>query len=293
MVRGRLTTKNGLPIESTLAPEQRENNSLRRELNLTWTNTLAANNQIISGRWHANNAAAEISVESGMAEKLQLALGDTLGFAVGDQTLAARITSIRSVKWDSMQPNFFVIFAPGQLDGMPANYIASVYIPPAQTGLLPEFVKAFPGVTVIALDKLIANLEAVFNQIISAIQLLLGFLLAAGLAVVIATLLASLDARQQEAVLLRTLGAQRAYLSKSLSSEFIILGSLSGLLASICAEVAMAVIARRLFELPAQLHPWLWILLPATGAAIVGVTGWLLTRSITYIPPMQSIRALN
>jgi len=293
MVRGRLTTKNGLPIESTLPPELRDTNSLRRELNLTWTATLPANNQILAGRWQGSHASAEISVESGMAEKLRLALGDTLGFTIGDQTLAARITSIRSVKWDSMQPNFFVIFAPGQLDSLPANFIASVYIPATQSGILPEFVKAFPSVTVIALDKIIANLEAVFKQIISAIQLLLGFLLAAGLAVVVATLLASLDARQQEAVLLRTLGAQRAYLTKSLSSEFIVLGLLAGLLASLCAEVAMAVIAQRLFELPLKLHPGLWVLLPVAGAVVVGTTGWLVTRHITRVPPMQSIRALN
>ena len=293
MVRGRLTTKNGLPIESTLPPGSRDNNSLRRELNLTWTNTLAANNHIVAGRWHANHAAAEISVESGMAEKLQFALGDTLGFAIGDQTIAARITSIRSVKWDSMQPNFFVIFAPGQLNKMPANYIASVYISPAQTGLLPELVKTFPGVTLIALDKLIANLEAVFNQILGAIQLLLGFLLAAGLAVVLATLLASLDARQQEAVLLRTLGAARAYLAKGLWSEFVVLGLLAGLLASVCAEVAMAVIADRMFDLAPQFHPWLWGVLPVTGALLIGTSGWLTTRHITRVPPMQSLRALS
>ena len=293
MVRGRLSSKNGLPIESTLPPEQRDNNSLRRELNLTWTNTLAANNHIVAGRWHANRAAAEISVESGMAKKLQLALGDTLGFAIGDQTITARITSIRSVQWDSMQPNFFVIFAPGQLDRMPANYIASVYIPPAQTSLLPEFVKTFPGVTVIALDKLIANLEAVFNQILGAIQLLLGFLLAAGLAVVLATLLASLDARQQEAVLLRTLGAARAYLARGLWSEFIVLGLLAGLLASVCAEVAMAIIADRMFDLAPQFHPWLWGVLPVTGALLIGASGWLTTRHITRVQPMQSLRALS
>ena len=293
MVRGRLTTKNGAPIESTLTPEQRENNSLRRELNLTWTDTLAANNQILAGRWHGKQALPEISVESGMAEKLNLALGDTLGFTIGDQTIAARISSIRSVKWDSMQPNFFVIFAPGQLDSLPANYIASVYIPPTQTQLLPEFVKTFPSVTVIALDKLIANLEAVFNQIIGAIQLLLGFLLAAGLAVVLATLLASLDARQHEAVLLRTLGAQRAYLAKGLGSEFVVLGLLAGLLASVCAEIAMAVIADRMFDLPLQLHPWLWLILPLSGALIVGASGWLTTRHITRVPPIQSIRAMT
>jgi putative ABC transport system permease protein len=293
MVRGRLTTRNGEPIASTLPPDARDSNSLRRELNLTWTATLPANNVVLSGHWHGNRNVPEISVESGMAERLHLALGDQLGFRVGDQTISARITSIRSVKWDSMQPNFFVIFAPGQLDALPASSIASVYVPPDAASVLPGFVKTFPGVTVLALDKLIANLTAVFDQIIGAIQLLLGFLLAAGMAVVIATLLSSLDARQQEAVLLRTLGAQRAYLATSLWSEFLALGLLAGLLASACAEIAMALIAQRLFELPLHLHPWLWIALPLAGALLVGTSGWLTTRHITRVPPMQSIRALN
>ncbi len=293
MVRGRLVTRNGAPIASTLPPEARDSNSLRRELNLTWTATLPANNAVLSGHWHGNHNVPEISVESGMAERLHLVLGDQLGFRVGDQTIAARITSIRSVKWDSMQPNFFVIFAPGQLDALPASSIASVYVPPAAAGVLPGFVKTFPGITVIALDKLIANIEALFAQIIGAIQLLLGFLLAAGMAVVIATLLASLDARQQEAVLLRTLGAQRAYLAKGLWSEFLALGLLAGLLASACAEIAMALIAQRLFDLPLRLHPWLWLALPLAGALLVGTSGWLTTRHITRVPPMQSLRELG
>ncbi|MDO9466663.1 MAG: ABC transporter permease [Thiobacillus sp.] len=295
MVRGRLVSKNGVPIADTLPPEARDSNTLRRELNLTWTTTLPANNVLLSGTWHGarSDPAAEISVESQMAERLNLALGDTLGFESGDQIVSARISSIRSVKWESMQPNFFVIFSPGPLDALPASAIASVYVPPDATGVLPGFVKTFPGITILALDKLIANIEAVFAQIVAAIQLLLGFLLAAGMAVVVATLLASLDARQQEAVLLRTLGAQRAYLAKGLWSEFIALGVLAGLLASICAEIAMALIADRLFDLPARLHPWLWLALPAAGALLVGASGWLTTRHITRVPPMQSIRALG
>jgi putative ABC transport system permease protein len=293
MVRGRLVSKNGAPIAATLPAEARDSHTLRRELNLTWTATLPANNVVLEGRWHGNRNAAEISVEAGVAKQLNLAIGDLLGFRIGDQTLAARITSIRSVKWDSMQPNFFVIFAPGQLDNLPASSIASVYVPPNAASVLPGFVRAFPGITVLALDRLITNLEAVFAQIIGAIQLLLGFLLAAGMAVVVATLLASLDARQQEAVLLRTLGAQRAYLAKSLWSEFLALGALAGLLASACAEIAMALIAERLFDLPLRLHPWLWLALPLAGALLVGTSGWLTTRHITRVPPMQSIRELG
>jgi putative ABC transport system permease protein len=293
MVRGRVVEKNGQPIESTLPESDRDSPTLRRELNLTWTASLPPNNSVLAGRWHGEQRVAEISVESGMAERLGLALGDSLGFRIGDQNLSARISSIRSVKWDSMQPNFFVIFAPGQLDALPASAIASVFVPPDASAMMPQFVKSFPGVTVLALDKLIANIQAVFDQVIGAIQLLLGFLLAAGVAVVVATLLASLDARQQEAVLMRTLGAQRAYLAKGLWSEFLALGLLAGLLASACAEIAMALIGARLFELPVRLHPWLWLTLPLAGATLVGMSGWLTTRHITRVPPMQSIRALN
>lgn len=56
---------------------------------------------------------------------------------------------------------------------------------------------------------------------------------------------------------------------------------------------AMALIAYRLFDLPARLHPWLWLALPAAGALRVGTSGGLTTRHITRVPPMQSLRALN
>ena len=292
MIRGRLVEKNGQPIADTLPPEARDSNTLRRELNLTWAADLPANNQILAGRWHGAGASNDISVESGMAERLGLAVGDTLGFQIGDQTIRAKIGSLRSVKWESMQPNFFVIFSPGDLDALPASYIASVYVPPGSQ-VMPDFVKTFPGITVLALDTLIGKLEAVFARIIGAIQLLLGFLLAAGMAVVVATLLASLDARQQEAVLLRTLGAERAWLAKGLLAEFLALGVLAGLLASACAELAMAVLADRLFDLPGRVHPWLWLVLPTAGALLVMASGWLTTRHITRVPPMQSIRAMG
>jgi putative ABC transport system permease protein len=55
----------------------------------------------------------------------------------------------------------------------------------------------------------------------------------------------------------------------------------------------MALIAERLFELPLRLHPWLWLALPTAGALLVGMSGWLTTRHITRVPPMQSIRALG
>jgi putative ABC transport system permease protein len=64
-------------------------------------------------------------------------------------------------------------------------------------------------------------------------------------------------------------------------------------LASACAEIAMAVIADRLLDLPGRVHPWLWLALPTAGALLVMASGWLTTRHIARVPPMESIRALG
>ncbi len=39
-----------------------------------------------------------------------------------------RLASIRKVKWDSFQPNFFIAFAPGLLDGAAGTWMTSAYL---------------------------------------------------------------------------------------------------------------------------------------------------------------------
>ena len=51
-------------------------------------------------------------MEQGFAERLGVEVGDTLGFLVGSQPLEAEVSSIRKLDWQSMRPNFFLIFPP-------------------------------------------------------------------------------------------------------------------------------------------------------------------------------------
>jgi putative ABC transport system permease protein len=37
----------------------------------------------------------------------------------------------------------------------------------------------------------------------------------------------------------------------------------------------------------------LWLALPLAGALLVSASGWLTTRHITRVPPMQSLRELS
>ncbi len=290
MVRGRLTGKAGKDIKEMVPESAREDNQLRRELNLTWSDELPPNNTITAGTWHAASTTAQISMEDKLAKRLGIQVGDQLTFTIADREISLPVTSLREVKWDSMQPNFFVIFSPGALEGYPASFISAMHVPTDDKSTLPAFVQTFPTVTVIALDRIIRDVQQVIAQVVVAVELLLSFLLLSGVAVLIAALLASLDERRREAVVLRTLGASRGFLQRSLLAEFSLLGLLAGLLAAGGTEGVAALINDQVFDLPARFHPWLWLAAPLVGVLVVAFSGTLATRRIQHVSPAIALR---
>ena len=61
-----------------------------------------------------------VSLASEFQESLGVQVGDRLTFDIAGEKLEATVASIRKVKWDSFQPNFFIVFAPGVLEQSPA-----------------------------------------------------------------------------------------------------------------------------------------------------------------------------
>ncbi|WP_220775048.1 ABC transporter permease, partial [Shewanella glacialipiscicola] len=78
VIRGRLTQINGEALISNEQSEAGEKGrvGISRELNLTWRNSLPANNELLEGDF--NQAADEVSVESGVADRLGISIGDKL-----------------------------------------------------------------------------------------------------------------------------------------------------------------------------------------------------------------------
>ena len=74
VVRGRLTRINGAAVVKHVSKEERNNESLNRELNLTWSSEIPLDNEIISGSWWSGEALDEtlVSVESELAENLSI-----------------------------------------------------------------------------------------------------------------------------------------------------------------------------------------------------------------------------
>jgi putative ABC transport system permease protein len=288
IVRGRLSHINGVPVSEALS---REVGSLNRELNLTWMDTLPEDNRVVDGQWPATaGAVPEVSVEVALAQRIGLVVGDRVTFTLGGTELTARIGSLRTVQWDSMRPNFYVIFRPGALEPFPMTYLTAFHLAPERKSLLNHFNQQFPTVTVLELDQLIARVQGILRQASTMLALMLGFVLLAALSVVVATACSGLHNRRVEAALLRTLGATRGILMRSQLYEFGLLGLGAGVLAVLGAELAMWQLQYRLFEAPFVWHPMLWWQVPLAAGGLCLVLGWWLMREVPATPPLQILR---
>jgi putative ABC transport system permease protein len=270
--------------------EESNNEAVNRELNLTWSNRLPPDNQIVQGEWHAPGAGRVVSVEERLARRLGIKAGDALVFSIGGQTLEARVTSLRKVQWDSFHPNFYMIFPVGVLDDFPATWLTSFYLAPAQKPLLAELVRRFPSVSVLETDQVLAQVRTILRQVTAAVEFVLLFVLAAGLAVLAAALAASQDERLHEGALLRALGASRRQLRAGHIAEFAALGFAAGLLAAAGTEVIAYVLYTRVFELEYALKWPVWLLAPLAGATLIAVAGYVGTARVLRQSPLVVLR---
>ena len=123
--------------------------------------------------------------------------------------------------------------------------------------------------------------------------LMLFLILACGVMVLFAAIGATFDERMQESAVLRTLGSSSRLILGSLTVEFATLGLIAGVVASICAEGVIMMLQWWVFEMPVQVHPWLWIVGAVSGMVLVGGLGLLRSRKLVKVPPLQSLRSLE
>ncbi len=293
MVRGRISAVNGTPLgkrklQNTDDPADANPN---REINLTWSDALPADNELIAGSWwQANATEAQLSVESGFAERMQLGIGDKVSFIVAERKLTASVTSIRALDWQQMRPNFFMILSPGSLEGFPATYMTSFYLPTAQSAVMPQLLKTYPTIGVIEVDAVIRQVRTIIDRVSSAIELVLGLILLSGVIVLFASVQTSMDERYMEQAILKTLGARSKLLFSSLLYEFASLGLLAGSLAAVSSEAIVWFLQTRVLEIEHSAHLWVFVVGPLGGAFLVGALGLLISARTVRATPLQVLR---
>ncbi|WP_434140669.1 ABC transporter permease [Pseudomonas luteola] len=293
IVQGRLVLINGEPASEVVESESRGDRATRRDLSLTWADTLPSGNVITAGRWWDATPPTRdlpgVSVEAELAKSLKVGIGDHLSFNIAGKIIEAQVSSLRTVDWNNFQPNFFMIFQTGTFTNVPVTYLTSFYIPPGHDRAMVELARQFPAATLLPIDAILAQLRSILGQVTIAVEFVLLFVLAAGMTVLFAGLQSTLDERIRQGALLRALGSERRLLIRTRRVEFALLGATSGLLAALGCEIITALLYRLVFDMPWQPHPWL-LLLPLIGAAMIAAAGLLGTRRALTVSPLRILR---
>ncbi|NVK73067.1 MAG: FtsX-like permease family protein [Oceanospirillaceae bacterium] len=288
MVRGRVTAVNDESIQSLYPEEKGEPELYERELNLTWSDTLGKGNELVEGDF----AAEGLSVEERAAEEANLTIGDKLTINIGGNVITLPITSVRSVDWGSMQPNFYLILPKSALEDYPANFVSSLFVSDTKAQAFYRSMANFPTVSILNVGDILKQVQTIIGQLSQAIQLVLLCILSAGALVLLASVRSTLEERLEEGALLRVLGARGALVRQALLVEFGALGFFSGLIAAIGAETCLLGLQVFVFDAEASFHPPLWVLGPLIGVVIITTIGIFASRTVLKVPPMLLLRGL-
>jgi putative ABC transport system permease protein len=289
MVRGRLTAINGQSVAELRFQGPRGRGFADREQNLTWASELGDDNRIVAGHWWGGEDQAKplASVAVEYRDSLGLKLGDRLSFDIAGEPLEVTIASFRLVKWDSFRPNFFIVFPPGLIDSAAGTYMTSAYLTPTGSAMA-QLVHRFPGVSIFNIGDLLAQVRAVIDKAVTAVQSVFLFTLLAGFTVLLAAVQSSRTERRYETAILRVLGASRSMILSSVLTEFSLLGALSGLLAASGAALAAAALAHSL-DLKYHFDAGFWVFGVCASLLVVGAAGFLSTRSVVNASPRTAL----
>ncbi|MFQ2159133.1 ABC transporter permease [Aeromonas hydrophila] len=288
MVRGRLVS---IASEAVRDTDEDGREGVNRELNFTTTATLPPDNTLTAGRWL--DGPGQVSVDKDLAKRLDIALGDTLGFTIEGRSFKAQVTSLRAIKWDNMRPNFYMIFSPDVLAPFSQTWLGSYRLPEQGRVAEVDLIRRHPTVSLIDVDDLIVRLTAVSDQVSRALGLMLGLVTVAALLVLLTQTQASMAHRRRELLLMRTLGAGSELLRKMLRWELVASGLLAGLCAAMVVELCSLGLQWWWFEGQWQFHWAIWAGLPLLGAVLVTLAGQGMQRQLLAGTLSDRLRGLG
>jgi putative ABC transport system permease protein len=280
MLRGRVVAARGVPADE-LRPSPSTAWVLQSDRGITYAAELPPGSRLVEGEWWGADYRGPplISLEKRVAEGLSLKLGDTVTINVLGRNISARIANLRSVDWQSLGINFAFVFSPGAFEGAPHTEIATLAYPARaeanETELIKAVAEAFPAVTTVRVKDALEAVGGIVSNLVVAVRSASLIALLSAVLVLGGALAAGHRHRVYDAVILKTLGATRAWLIAAYGLEYLLLGTATALFGVAAGWAAAWLVVSELMTLP---FAWLPTpaLLAAFGALIVTLAFGLL-----------------
>ncbi|MEX0927855.1 MAG: FtsX-like permease family protein [Balneolales bacterium] len=257
IVTMRLSKIEGRTLESLRDSEERRIPGwiYSREMRSTYRDTLSPGEKIVGGSWTGSYEEEDgdipISVEQGVAETLELNIGDEIEFNVQGFPISGKVGSFREVNWQQVQPNFIFVFPRGVLEAAPKFHVLVTRTEETETkdAMQTAIVQNYPNVSVIDLDLILATIDDILNRASYIIRFMALFSIITGLIVLTGAVMTSRFQRIKESVLLKTIGASRKQVLKIMVIEYLFLGVLSAATGLILSLIATWMLAFFIFEI--------------------------------------------
>ena len=273
-----------------------------RDYRVTYRDHLSESETLVAGEFVGSvtgnpfqtGAAVPISMEREMAhEELNVGVGDTLTFDVQGRPVKTYISSLRTVDWQRMGTNYFVVFPEGVLERAPQTHVllSRASDEDMSAAVQRSVVQQYPNVSAIDLSLILSTFQDLFGRLSYVIRFMALFSVFTGLIVLAGAVVVSRYQRAEESVLLKTLGASRSTVQKIMTVEYLFLGTFAAATGLLLALAAAWSLSYFVFNGPFVGAPW--VLLSAFGAAVVvtiGIGLWN-SRGLYDRPPMDVLRA--
>jgi putative ABC transport system permease protein len=267
--------------------------AVRREYRSTFRDTTVASERVVAGTWwEPGSAGSWISLERGVAEELNVEVGDHITWDVQGVEVPTTIVSLREVDWARFEPNFFAVFHPSALEGAPRTWVLLTHVADAgeRARLQRDLVIRMANVAILDLTQLQQALDGVLSRVAAVIRFLALFSVATGFIVLLGAVATSRLQRIRESVLLKTLGATRGQIGSILAAEYVAMGALSALVGAAIAILAGWALALWLFQVGFAVPPLPLLVIGATMAASAGAIGVWGSREVFRKTALEAIR---
>ena len=271
--------------------------ALDREYRSTYRSELADTETLVAGQWRGATATdtVYISLEEGLARRLQVHLGTELVFDVQGVPITTVVGSLRQVDWQRVRTNFFVVFPPGVLEEAPQFHVFLLHSPSTEAcaTLQRRLINPFPNVSTIDLKLILSTVNTILDKASLVIRFMAMFSVGTGLLVLIGVVTGSRYQRLRESVLLKTLGASRRQVLQITLLEYCFLGGLAALSGVLLALGGTWALAHFVFDIPFE-PAWtpVGVVLLLVAGLTTGV-GMLFSRGIHNRPPLEVLRGVG
>ena len=292
LVRTRLSAINGQDIKSIKFGSNRAEHLINHTFNMSYADQVPPDNAIVEGQWQDESGnPVGFSVEQGMAEQLELKLGDTLRFSVQGSEFEAPVSNIRSVVWENFRPNFYILAPRSLLESKPQTWLLSAYINEENKPLLKPLLQQFPTVTLLDISELMQRIKGIIQRSSLALEFFFVFATLSAIIVLLSALNTTNAMREMEIALLQALGANKRQKLLSQLAEFILMGLLVGAFAALFANLIGWLVGFWFFNLSFSFSPALWIVSLMTSVVLISLMGTLFVYRSFSVSPMHLLRS--